>query len=140
MKKIGILNKQLSEVIAGLGQSDVIVICDAGLPIPDECVRVDLALVNGVPSFMTVLDAVLQELAVEAIILAEECITQNPVFHEQVLAKTAPLKPKYVSHEEFKAICKNVKAIIRTGECTSYANIALVCGNGFLAREGGEFD
>jgi D-ribose pyranase len=129
VKKVGILNKQLSKVIAGLGQSDMIVICDAGLPIPDECVRVDLALVEGEPSFMAVLDAVLQELSIESVILAAECKDQNPVFHERVLAKIAPLQPDYISHEEFKIMCKKVKAIVRTGECTSYANCALVCGN-----------
>jgi D-ribose pyranase len=138
MKKVGILNKQLSDVIAGLGQSDMIVICDAGLPVPDECIRIDLALVEGEPRFMTVLDAVLQELAVESVILAEECKEENPVFHECFLSKVDPLRPRYVTHEEFKKMCKDVKAVIRTGECTSYANSALVCGNEFLAGKGGE--
>jgi D-ribose pyranase len=99
MKKGGILNKQLSAVIAGLGQSDMMVICDAGLPIPDECVRVDLALVEGEPPFMAVLDAVLQEISIESVILAAECKDQNPVFHKRVLTKVAPLQPGYISHK-----------------------------------------
>ena len=33
-----------------------------------------------------------------------------------------------VSHEEFKLLNKASKAIIRTGECTPYANILLKSG------------
>ena len=43
MKKIGILNQPLSAAIAGLGHTDTLVIADAGLPIPPETQRVDLA-------------------------------------------------------------------------------------------------
>ena len=49
MKKIGLLNQPLSEVIAGLGHTDTLVIADAGLPIPAQTRRIDLALVEGVP-------------------------------------------------------------------------------------------
>ena len=34
MRKIGIINKDISEVVAGLGHTDTLVIADAGLPIP----------------------------------------------------------------------------------------------------------
>lgn len=34
MKKTGILNAQLSHLIATLGHTDFLTICDAGLPIP----------------------------------------------------------------------------------------------------------
>jgi D-ribose pyranase len=33
-----------------------------------------------------------------------------------------------VSHEEFKRLVARAKGVIRTGECTPYANIALVAG------------
>ena len=44
MKKIGLLNQPLSEVIAGLGHTDTLVIADAGLPIPAETRRIDLVV------------------------------------------------------------------------------------------------
>ncbi len=44
MKKTGILNQPISSVIAGLGHMDTLVIADAGLPIPPEAQRIDLAL------------------------------------------------------------------------------------------------
>ena len=80
MKNGGILNQQLNEVIAGLGESDIIVICDAGLPIPNECIRIDLALVEGVPKFIDVLTAILDEIVVEKAILASECKIKIPIF------------------------------------------------------------
>ena len=49
MKKIGILNQPISSVIAGLGHTDTLVVADAGLPIPQETQRIDLALVEGIP-------------------------------------------------------------------------------------------
>src|SRR5690554_5142649 len=126
MKKCGILNKQLSWVIAGLGRSDMVVICDAGLPIPDECERIDLALIKGVPTFFTVLEALMKEIIVEKAILATECREKSSAFHSEALKTINPLTPEYMPHEEFKKMCKNAKAIIRTGEFTPYANIALI--------------
>jgi D-ribose pyranase len=47
VKKIGILNQPISSVIAGLGHMDTLFVADAGLPIPQETQRIDLALVEG---------------------------------------------------------------------------------------------
>ncbi|GAB4423817.1 MAG: hypothetical protein Fur0044_21830 [Anaerolineae bacterium] len=52
MKKIGILNQPISAVIADLGHLDTLVIADAGLPIPAETERIDLALTQGIPTFL----------------------------------------------------------------------------------------
>ncbi|MHB1407824.1 MAG: RbsD/FucU domain-containing protein, partial [Desulfitobacteriaceae bacterium] len=40
MKKIGILNSEISRVISELGHMDKIVIADAGLPIPAHVKRI----------------------------------------------------------------------------------------------------
>ena len=44
MKRTGLLNIELSQVIAGMGHGDVLVIGDAGLPVPKGVRRIDLAL------------------------------------------------------------------------------------------------
>ena len=59
MKQTGILNRDLSAVIAALGHTQSIVIGDCGLPIPDGVPVIDLALVPGTPSFLLTLRAVL---------------------------------------------------------------------------------
>ena len=55
MKKIGILNQPVSAVIAGLGHTDTLCVADAGLPIPAQTQRIDLALTQGIPSFLDTL-------------------------------------------------------------------------------------
>ena len=51
-----VLNSDISSVISRLGHTDTLVVCDAGLPIPKSTTRIDMALTQGVPSFMQVLD------------------------------------------------------------------------------------
>ncbi|HHW03305.1 MAG TPA: D-ribose pyranase [Thermoanaerobacterales bacterium] len=128
MKKGGILNKRLNEVIASLGHMDTIVICDAGLPIPDENQRVDLAFEPGTPGQIQVLKAVLKEIVVEKVIMAEESKKVSPAMHEQILKLLGDKEIEYVPHIEFKEKSKKSKAIIRTGEFTPYSNVMLVCG------------
>lgn len=47
MKKTPLLNIQLSRLIASLGHGDVVVIADAGLPVPKGVELIDLALTQG---------------------------------------------------------------------------------------------
>jgi D-ribose pyranose/furanose isomerase RbsD len=49
MKKRGLLNAPLSQVIAEMGHGDLLVIADAGLPIPLTVARIDLAVRPGLP-------------------------------------------------------------------------------------------
>lgn len=44
MKRHGILNSHISKVLTDLGHTDMVVIADAGLPIPDGVPRIDLSL------------------------------------------------------------------------------------------------
>ena len=54
MKKTGMLNSSISKVLADLGHTDWIVIGDVGLPIPQEILKIDLALTIGTPDFASV--------------------------------------------------------------------------------------
>lgn len=129
MKKHGILNSEIAKVLADLGHTDKIAIGDAGLPIPDGVKKIDLALTLSEPSFLSVLQVVLSDMKVEAVVLAEEIKEQNAT---QLKAIEAELKENeivtYVSHEVFKEQLKDVKAVIRTGEATPYSNIILQSG------------
>lgn len=58
MKKGTVLNSDISSMISRLGHTDTLVVCDAGLPIPKSTTRIDMALTQGVPSFMQVLGVV----------------------------------------------------------------------------------
>ena len=130
MKKAGILNSDISRVLSYMGHTDLICVGDCGLPIPDEVERIDLALKFGVPSFMETLEVVVNDMKVEKIILAEEIKTQNPkVLGEiEALFDEQNIEVEYISHVELKALTRDCKAVIRTGETTPYANIILQAG------------
>ncbi|BEM35578.1 D-ribose pyranase [Serratia marcescens] len=136
MKKGVLLNSDVSAVVARLGHTDQLTLCDAGLPIPAETQRIDLALTQGVPTFMQVFAAVTQEMQVESAILAEEIVKQNPSLHEVLLAELTALgqrqgntiSVRYISHQAFKAQTEHSRAVIRSGECSPYANVILCAG------------
>ncbi|GAB6172607.1 D-ribose pyranase [Paradesulfitobacterium aromaticivorans] len=128
MKKIGILNSEISRVISELGHMDKIVIADAGLPIPAHVKRIDLALKAGVPSFIETVETVLQEMCVENAYLAQEMESASPAKKEELIAILPGAQIKFISHEELKALTHQAKAVIRTGEFTPYANVILEAG------------
>ncbi|WCK56291.1 D-ribose pyranase [Aneurinibacillus sp. Ricciae_BoGa-3] len=128
MKRSGILNPQLSRVIAETGHTDLLVVTDAGLPIPQEIERVDLSLVQGKPAFLDVLREVVTELEVEKIILAEETEKISPNMYRDIVNLLPGIPIETMPHEAFKEKTKQAKAAIRSGEFTSYANVILVAG------------
>ena len=131
MKRAGILNQELLNVMGSLGHTDRIVVCDVGLPIDKAVHRIDLAVTKGVVSLMDVLKPLLNELVVEKIILAREIVAKSPAMHEEIVNLTQGIPLEWVSHEEFKQLTRGTKAVIRTGECTPYANLILQSGVNF---------
>ena len=128
MKKAGILNSEISHVVSQLGHTDRLVICDAGLPIPSHVRRIDVALTCGVPSFLSVLQAVLLELRVEQAFCAEELGVGSPGLSAELRLALGDARCTELSHEAFKRMTHDAKAIIRSGECTPFANVILQAG------------
>jgi D-ribose pyranase len=128
MKKSTLLNAELSYTIATLGHTDMLVIADAGLPIPPETGRIDLALTRGIPSAEQTLRVVLEEMQVEKAILAEEVGANNPQFLQTVKEMLPGVPLEFMPHSEFKALSRDARAVVRTGEFSPYANIILCSG------------
>ncbi len=136
MKKTALLNAQLSYEIACLGHTDSLTICDAGLPIPKNLTRVDLALTPGTPSFLQTVSVVAEEMFVERAVIAAEIKEMNADLHATLLSFLESLQVRqnnqisveYVSHETFKQLSQQSKAIVRSGECSPYANVILYAG------------
>lgn len=131
MKKTKLINSELSYEIAKMGHTDEITIADCGLPIPKDINRIDLALVRGIPTFRDTLEAILLELEVEEIILAEEIKENNSEILDFINEKLGDKKVSFISHEEFKKRTLHSKTIVRTGEASPYANIILKSGVAF---------
>ncbi|WP_434559669.1 D-ribose pyranase [Pseudomonas sp. R1-6] len=131
MKKTPLLNIALSRLVASLGHGDKVVIGDAGLPVPSHVELIDLALTHGVPDFVSTLNVLLSEMQVESHVLAQEIIDKQPsalatleaLHAEGVLGARA-----LVSHEQFKVLTREARAVIRTGECSPYCNVVLIAG------------
>ncbi len=128
MKKQGILNEQLSAVIAATGHTDMVVVTDAGLPIPQEVEKVDLAILPNFPRFLDVLKAVIGELSVEKIILAEETQEVSPEMYKSIIELLPGIPVETMPHVDFKRKTREARALVRSGEFTHYANVILVAG------------
>lgn len=126
----GTLNGQLARVISETGHTDRLVVTDAGLPIPSGVERVDLALRENLPRFLDVLDAVLDEVAVEAVLLSEEIKQASPEMLAQIEERFERLGVtlEFVPHTEFKRATGTARAAVRSGEFTPYANVLLTAG------------
>jgi D-ribose pyranase len=142
MKKIGILNGPLSAAIARLGHTDGLVVCDAGLPIPAGPERIDLALVPGTPGFLEVIRAVATEMMIERVLVATETSARSPALRQGLDAllseigrqQGGPIALDTCTHEQLKALTVSARAVVRTGECTPYANVILYSGVAFAVR------
>ncbi|WP_070971789.1 D-ribose pyranase [Vibrio sonorensis] len=136
MKKSTLLQPEMSYLAATLGHTDEVTICDSGLPVPTGVDRIDLALTHGVPSFIQTVDVWLKEAQIEGVVLAEEFQSVSPELHQLLLARLEKEREEtgkeipitYISHEAFKQRTASSKAVIRTGECTPYANVILLSG------------
>lgn len=130
MKKNGILNASLARIVAGMGHTDRLVICDSGLPIPNGKEIVDLALTTNIPRFIDTLRVVLEELEVEHALIAEEMASLGGDLIDEVRRMLPNVPIQAVPHEEFKRrTYENGNTwFVRTGEATPYANIILFSG------------
>ena len=127
MKKSGILHAELNAALSRLGHGHLVFVVDPAMPIPRGVDVVDLAVVHGLPRMTDVLDALLRELAIEDSIAAFEAAV-TPV---ATWLRERGLDSELVPHERLKQILPHAALVVRTGETTPYANVALRCGVSF---------
>ncbi|MEU0837572.1 D-ribose pyranase [Streptomyces sp. NPDC005969] len=127
MNKAGILNWHLAGTLAELGHGDRVLVCDVGMPILPRGPRVvDLAFRAEVPSFVEVLDGLLDELVVGGATAAKDVRDANP--EVSALLDTRFPDLELVSHEKLKKLTADARLVVRTGEARPYANVLLRCG------------
>ncbi|MBN1265719.1 MAG: D-ribose pyranase [Anaerolineales bacterium] len=129
MKQGTILNKELNHAIASMGHTDLMIVCDAGFPIPNDAWRIDLALVQDVPDLETVLTAISEEMIVEKVSYASEMAKNNPPLLKKVERIFASSNKESISHELILSeMAKKAKVIVRTGAFDPWGNILLYSG------------
>ena len=124
------INPALSRVISETGHTDLLVVTDAGLPIPLGSERIDLAYRPGAPAFLDVLDTVLGELVVEGATVSAEVAEKSPEVLEALRERFAGMgfEIELLPHVEFKKLTHGARAFVRSGEFTPYANVILHAG------------
>lgn len=136
MKKTGLLNVAISSAVAQLGHGNSLCISDAGLPVAKGVSMIDLAVSSGVPSFIDVLNATISEMYVERVVIAAELEESQPQIYAKLqdvirgleASQNNSIKLETIPHVEFKTKTQDCLAVVRTGECTPFANVILYAG------------
>jgi len=131
MKKKGILNREISRVLATMGHYDLLVIADAGLPIPTDADCIDLVVDKDIPTVLQILKLLSSELEVEEFYLAEEGNSINATQYSTIELIFPDASKNLIPHKALKEKLKGAKAVIRTGDFSPYSNIILSSGVSF---------
>jgi D-ribose pyranase len=128
MKRNGILHPALSHLLASTGHTDFFTICDRGFPVPAGPERIDLALIDGIPTVVDVLRAVNAEWSIDRVLIAQEMDDISPQRVEELRLILGNVLLERVSHVELKRLAQESRATVRTADTVPYANIILVSG------------
>jgi simple sugar transport system permease protein/D-ribose pyranase len=129
MKSGKVLNSELSYAISSMGHGDIMIVCDAGFPIPDSVWRIDLAITQDVPDIETVLSVIRNAFIAEKVSFAIEMEENNPpllnivkkIFDESTFVP--------IPHEKILGeMASKAKVIVRTGAFDPWGNILLYSG------------
>lgn len=124
-----ILNAELNHAIASMGHGDLMIVCDAGFPIPNEIWRIDLAVVQDIPDLETVLTAISQCFVAEKVAYATEMTVNNAPLWEKVKTIFADADHSTVAHSDILGgVARSAKCIVRTGAFDPWGNILLYSG------------
>jgi D-ribose pyranase len=124
-----LLNAELSHAIASMGHGDLLMVCDAGFPIPSTAWRIDLAIVPDVPDIETVLQPIAENFIAERVGYADTL----PDYNAPLLAKIKRLFPdaefQPIKHDIILSeMAAKAKVIVRTGAFDPWGNILLYSG------------
>jgi simple sugar transport system permease protein/D-ribose pyranase len=124
-----LLNAELAYAIASMGHGDLMIVCDAGFPIPSSTWRIDLAVVPDVPDLETVLTPIAEHFIAEKIGYADNLPVNNAPLLEKLKrlfpdAEHAPVPHSAILSE----IAAKAKVIVRTGAFDPWGNILLHSG------------
>ncbi|WP_040593897.1 D-ribose pyranase [Mesorhizobium metallidurans] len=129
MNRNRLLNAELAHAIAAMGHGDLMIVCDAGFPIPSSAWRIDLAISPDVPDLETVLAPIAASFIAERVGYADTL----PVHNAPLLAKLKRLFPdadfETTKHETILGeMAAKAKVIVRTGAFDPWGNILLYSG------------
>lgn len=125
----GILNPQINSLLARVRHTNMLVIADRGFPFWPMIETVDISLVDGIPTVLQVLQAILPNFEISEIFMAQEFLKVNTPDICQAFAKgIAHIPLRYEAHMKLRQRVPGAIGLIRTGDTIQYANMILVSG------------
>lgn len=128
MKKAGILHPEINYLLARTGHTDYFTVCDKGFPVPSGPERIDLALVEGIPTVLDVLRAIHAEFIIDRVVITTEMEQVSPERVAELQALLGDIPLEVIPHIAFKRLAETGKATIRTADTVPYANLIVVSG------------
>lgn len=125
------LHPQLSRIMGETGHTDLLCVCDAGFPVPQNVERVDLGWREGEPPWLEVCMLIKSNMAIDKIYLAEEIKEKNPKMLQEFRDLFPNVGIEYIPHVKLKKKSQSCKAVIRTGEFSVYSNCIIEAGCNF---------
>jgi D-ribose pyranase len=124
-----LLNAELSHAIASMGHGDLMIVCDAGFPIPSSAWRIDLAIVPDIPDLQTVLTPISEHFIAERVSYADTLPVHNAPLLRMIERLFAGSDFAPVTHESILSqMAAKAKVIVRTGAFDPWGNILLYSG------------
>ena len=129
MNRSRLLNAELAHAVASMGHGDLMIVCDAGFPIPSGAWRIDLAIVPDIPDLETVLTAVAGAFIAERVAYADTLPNHNRPLLERVRRIFPDAEHHMVPHADILGnLAHSAKVIVRTGAFDPWGNILLYSG------------
>jgi simple sugar transport system permease protein/D-ribose pyranase len=124
-----LLNAELAHAIARMGHGDLMIVCDAGFPIPSSAWRIDLAIAQDVPDLETVLGVIAGAFVAEKVSYADTLPKHNAPLLGKVKKLFADAEHTMIAHETILGeMAAKAKVIVRTGAFDPWGNILLYSG------------
>jgi D-ribose pyranase len=129
MIKTGILNPQISSLLASVRHTNLLVIADGSFPFWPLIETVDISVVDDLPTVLQLIAAVRANHNFTLAYMAREFQKNNSAATRASFAKgLAGITTKFESHLQFKKRVPGAIGLIRTGDTTPYANVILISG------------
>jgi len=129
MKRGALWNADLNHAIATMGHGDLMIVCDAGFPIPSTAWRIDLSIVPDIPDLQTVLGAIAGDFIAEKVAYADTLSVHNTPLLDKVKTLFPDTEHETMAHEVILAkMAFQAKVIVRTGAFDPWGNILLYSG------------
>jgi len=112
-----------------MGHGDLMIVCDAGFPIPTSAWRIDLAIVPDVPDLETVLRPIAENMIAERVAYADIMHEHNAPLLAKVKRLFADADFEPIKHDTIVTeMAAKAKVIVRTGAFDPWGNILLYSG------------